>query len=468
MFGVCELPSISSAFHNFWSFLILLKQRNESLLKILCLLTIIQTKQLSIIVLNTYFCIWICGVSVCKQNEMRYYNTILLFFATILISLIQTGCKANDLLYTVPFKLYDDVAVIKVSINGSKPLNFIFDTGTTTSLIDSITATTIGLISEDSQALLLNNDYLEMPMAKMKTLKAGNVVIQNRPVIITQSFENYNRILGIPINGIIGMDFFGKYITELNFDKMQINLGSNIDTTGYMPINAKIHNDLFYIDASIFTSSTDSVSNRFLFDTADLTAISLAEPFWEKNDLLNKCRSYYSGINRSSSSHASPSYFGNFNGIGLYNYRFNNVYINLTSSKRGFFANDSIAGTIGIDILKRFNIVINLKDEKLYLQPNKNYNDPYRINTSGLRARLNKELTQCIIEAVLQHSPAEEAGLTTGDIIESINNIKADKENMSQIRKLTRSVPGTKLTFIIHRGVETKQLSFVCKEFSDK
>ena len=397
-------------------------------------------------------------------------NKFKIIIGVIIFSFVScyTNINATNLSYTIPFQLIDDMVVIDISINGTTPLHFIFDTGTTTSLIDSISAQKTGLISDDTQGLLLNNDFLEMPIAKIKTLKTGNIVIENRPVIITQSFENYNRILGIPIHGIIGSDLFGKYITELNFDKLQINLGRGIDTTGYEPVNVRIYNNLFYIDATIFTSDTDSITNQYLFDSADMTAASLAQPFWTKYNLLTKSKSFYSGINRSSSSLTSPSYFANFKGFKLRNYSFKSTYLNLTSSKRGFFANDSIAGTIGIDILKRFNIIININNQKIYLKPNRKYNEPYRINTTGLRTRLNKDLTQCIIEAVLQQSPAEAAGLLQGDLLLSINDIKANKENISKIRQLTRSTPGTKLVFVIQRNNEIKEMTMICNTFSDK
>jgi hypothetical protein len=390
-----------------------------------------------------------------------------LTFVIIAITVIQTSCKANDSLFTIPFLLYDDVTVLKVRINDSEPLNFIFDSGTTTSLIDSVTAMKIGLFSTQSEGLMLSNDYEEMPLAKVKTIKAGNVTITDRPVIIEHSFENYYRILGIPIHGIIGLDFFGKYKTEIDFDKMQIQLGNNLDTSGFLPINAIIHNALFYVDASIFTTIHDSISHRFLFDTGDMTSISLAEPFWKNNNLLSKCKSYYSGINRSSSGSSSASYFGSFEKIGFYNYHFNGVYINMTSANRGFFSNDTIAGTLGIDILKRFTIIFDLNNEKIYIKPNKKFNESYRINTTGLRARLNKDITQCIIEAVLLHSPAEQAGIQSGDVLISINGIIANSWNISQIRQLTRSKPGTKLLFIIKRGSEQKEMELTSKEFSD-
>lgn len=398
---------------------------------------------------------------------MNKVKSIIVYLALIFTSLSQAGCKASDSIYTIPFSLYDDIAVVKLSINGSDTLNFVFDSGTTTSLIDSVTAERIGLISEDTQGLLLNNDYLEMPMATLKTIKTGNLVLVNRPVIIQRSFENYNRITGIPISGIIGMDIFNRYPTELNFDKLLIRIGNSIDTTGYKQLNVKMHNDLFYVDASIFMSSSDSLHNRFLFDTGDMTALSLAEPFWRKNDLLSKSKSYYSGINRSSSALTSPSYFGSFEGVSLQNYHFEDIYLNLTSAKRGFFSNDSIAGTIGIDILKRFNIIINLNDSKLYIKPNSKFNEPYRINTTGLRARLKSDLSQCVIEAVLQYSPAEMSGLQVGDIIISINGIPAISNNISKIRQLLRSIPGTILQITVNRDNKILQYMVNCNTFSD-
>jgi hypothetical protein len=397
----------------------------------------------------------------------HFYSSVLSFI-TIFLIVIQTKCIGNDSLYTIPFKLYDDIVVIKVQINGSDSLNFIFDSGTTTSLIDSITAVHLGIVSNENEGLLMSNEYEEVPLSKFKTLKAGNVTIFNRPVIIQHSFENYTRIMGIPMNGIIGMDFFGKYVMEIDFDKQQITLANAIDTTGFYSIKAKIHNDLFYVNASIFTNAHDSIPHLFLFDTGDLTSISLAEPFWKNNDLLSKCSSFYSGINRSSSGTSTASYFGRFYQIAFYPFHFKDAYINLTSAKRGFFSNDSVAGTLGIDILKRFSIIFNLKDEIIYIKPNSQFYNSYRTNTTGLRTRLNKELTQCVIEAILPHSPAETANLQVGDIIVSINGVEASKETISKMRQLTRSVPETILHCNVLRASEILEKELICKEFSDK
>jgi len=396
-------------------------------------------------------------------------NKFKIIIGVIIFSFVScyTNLNATNLEYNIPFQLIDDMVVVEVSINGSPPIHFIFDTGTTTTLIDSVSANQSGLISDNTQALLLNNDFIEMPITKAKTIKVGNVVLENRPVIITQTFENYDRILGIHIHGIIGLDLFGKFTTELNFDNQQIFLGNGIDTSGYEPINANIYNELFYINATIYASDTDSITNKFLFDSADLTAASLAQPFWTKFNLLEKSSNHYSGINRNSSTIVSPSYFAQFTGLKISKFYFKGVFLNLTSSKKGFFANDSIAGTIGIDVLKRFNIIINLKAQKIYLKPNKKCNEPYRINTTGIRTRLNRELTQCIIESVMVHSPADSAGLMSGDLLVSINEVPANKVNISRIRQFTRSASGTELTFTVQRNNEIKKMTLICNNLKE-
>ena len=375
--------------------------------------------------------------------------------------------KASDTLYVIPFHLVDDLAIIKISINGSDSLNFIFDTGTTTTLLDSTTADRIGIITEETRALLLSNDYVELPIAKVSNVKTGNYLIRKSYVIIQRSFENYNRILGFPIHGVIGEDIFEKYYTELDFENSEIHLHTNPDTTGYFLIKTETYNDLFYLKATIHVSDTVILYDRFLFDSADLSSISIAEPFWKKNKLLQQSKNFYSGINRSSSITTTPSYFAKLDGFSIADNYFTGFYANLTAAKRGFFANDSIAGTIGIDIIKRFNSIIDLKHKQLYLKPNNKKNDLYRTNTTGLRARLDKSLTNCVIEAVLSNSPAFKAGIEINDIIVSVNNVEANAHNITYIRQMIRAPKGTCLSFVIKRGLEQKQFDFIANEFSD-
>lgn len=390
---------------------------------------------------------------------------IVSLFACILLSTRHS--KASDTLSVIPFKMYDDLAIVQLSINGSEPLNFIFDTGTTTTLLDSVTADHIGVITDETRALLLSNDFVELPLAKVTNIKIGEYNIPQSIVIIQRSFENYNRILGFPVHGIIGEDIFEKRFTEIDFEKSEIHLHTLLDTTGFKPVKTEIYNDLFYVKAMLIATVTDSFSDRYLFDSADLSSISLSEPYWKRHDLLNKSKRYYSGVNRSSSTTTSPSYFGKLEAFSISKSRFTDFYANLTAAKRGFFANDTVAGTIGIDFIKRFNIILDLQGKQIYLKPNSLANEPFRVNTTGIRTRLNRDLSKCIIEAVLMHSPAEQAGLQTNDIILSINNIEANAQNIVSIRQLTRSKPGSKLKFKVKRGDEVKEIEVTSNEFSD-
>ena len=411
-----------------------------------------------------------------RSDILLFYQRILLLIPkfiyvlifTLIILIFKLECIAVDTLYLVPFKMYDDISVIKVRINQSDSLNFIFDSGTTTTILDSITARKIGLEPLDNNNLLLSNDYINVPVSRYCTLKAGDLVIKNKPIILHSSFDNYERITGIPIHGIIGMDFYGKYITKIDYDNQILYFNEkSIDSSGFSEVPIFISHDVAYVKANVFTSGENSVPLFLLFDTGDMTAISLAEPFWRKHDLLSKSKNNYSGINRNTSGTSSASYFASFEKIEFEKSYFPNAYINLTSAKKGFFANDSVSGTIGIDILKRFNIIFNYKDEKLYVKPNNKYHDPYRINTTGLRARLDNDKKHCIIDAVLRNSPAENANIQIGDELISINGVQASVENIPIIRSLTRSRPGTLLEFVLVRNGSVLKVSMTCKEFSD-
>ncbi len=44
-------------------------------------------------------------------------------------------------------------------------------------------------------------------------------------------------------------------------------------------------------------------------------------------------------------------------------------------------------GSIGAEIMRRFSVVFDYQNQKLYLKKNRNFNDPFNFNMSGLDFR---------------------------------------------------------------------------------
>lgn len=127
-------------------------------------------------------------------------------------------------------------------------------------------------------------------------------------------------------------------------------------------------------------------------------------------------------------------------------------HVNLTLSEK------IKANVIGMDVISRFNVLLDYQHEKLYFQENPNYQE----KKAGLFVKMGFNILVTAdggleINALQLGSPAERSGLKIGDRILSFNGIKSKNgENcdiLHQIGEIEKT--GKEIEIIVARGNET-------------
>jgi carboxyl-terminal processing protease len=87
-----------------------------------------------------------------------------------------------------------------------------------------------------------------------------------------------------------------------------------------------------------------------------------------------------------------------------------------------------------------------------YLEPEsfQSLNDAARGRYSGIGVKLKTEENRIVIDAVINGSPADEAGVNPGDIITSVNGEAVRGRNLSDSIDAMNGDPGSELTLIVH------------------
>jgi membrane-associated protease RseP (regulator of RpoE activity) len=118
-----------------------------------------------------------------------------------------------------------------------------------------------------------------------------------------------------------------------------------------------------------------------------------------------------------------------------------------------------IAGVIGGGILRRFTVVFDLAQQQLILSPNLRMHELEEEDKSGLSiVAKGPGLKQFEIAAVLQGTPAANAGLKTGDVIAGIDEDPAVDLTLVQVRELFRQ-QDHKYKLTVERGGQSLQIS---------
>ncbi|MBL7752547.1 MAG: PDZ domain-containing protein, partial [Chitinophagaceae bacterium] len=139
-------------------------------------------------------------------------------------------------------------------------------------------------------------------------------------------------------------------------------------------------------------------------------------------------------------------------------YKFRNVPTFVFDDVNNLTSYPFLAGIIGNDLMRRFNIILNYSRREFYITPNKHYNDFFDYSYTGVELYFEKE--GVVLGDVAKGSPAEQAGLREGDIVIAINNNFS--QNLQQFKQELQHA-GQKIKMVISREGQLLQFEFKIK-----
>lgn len=165
-----------------------------------------------------------------RQQAVRWLRMGIaaLVAALLVISPLRAGeTKAKPV--AVPFELLKTQhMVVEVKINGKGPYHLIFDTGAPINLINNKVAKEAGVLPKDFKQPFFTF-FGSVGQHKIKSLEIGGLKSENLSVMVMDhpTVEAIAKFFG-PIEGIVGMSFFGRYRMTLDYQTK---------TMSFVPVN---------------------------------------------------------------------------------------------------------------------------------------------------------------------------------------------------------------------------------------
>lgn len=91
---------------------------------------------------------------------------------------------------------------------------------------------------------------------------------------------------------------------------------------------------------------------------------------------------------------------------------------------------------IGLEVLRRFDVVFDDARLGLHLTPNRDIAEPFAMDASGLDLRWSADMKRLAVHDVAKDTPASAAGLKSGDEIAAIDGQRADAFRIGQVQHL--------------------------------
>jgi hypothetical protein len=423
--------------------------------------------------------------------------TLILFFTNFICGAqFQWHSKKDKISF--PFELSHNLIIADVMVNGVD-LKMILDTGSERNLLFSFPENDTLVFQHAEKVKIKGVGYGEIIYAylsrhnslKIKSLRNDNVEV----LLVTDQDISIINKLGIPVNGIIGADFFKDYLINIDYDKKKIVLFRDSETAlhkiknKFKSLAVKIIDDRPYIAVNAVINRSEVILN-LLVDTG------LGDGLWLfENDSIRCEESFFVDVLGRGLSGEIYGKKSRVNKLFLNDFMFNGALVSYPDSisKSNLSLIKQRNGSLGGEIMKRFDWFFDYKKQRFYIKKNSFFNRPFHYNMSGLEIQHNGiQLIQEInspdqeqllrtpvyvneigpktytikyklkpifeIYSVRKDSPAYLAGLNVGDKIISINGRKAYNYSIQKITDLFQSEEGKKIKMVIER--EGKKMEF--------
>jgi hypothetical protein len=405
---------------------------------------------------------------------------------------------------SIPIKVINNLVFIPMKVNGVE-LNFLLDTGVEEIILFSL--------EDNPDVKFYNSEKINLrglgskePIEGLKTtnnvleiggLKAVNELIY---VILDESF-NLSSQIGIPVNGIIGYQFFKDNLVSINYTKKKLVVSKNSEINRskllkrYEEIPITIEKHKPYLSGNVLMDDKD-VPVKLLIDIGNSDSIWLFQNLSQDINVPSRNFDDFLGKGFSGDIEGKRARISKFTFDG---YSFNSPIVAFpdSSSIKSVRMVQNRMGSVGGGILKRFSVVFDYKNEKLYLKKNSDFSEPFTYNKSGIEIQhhglqwvqetvkletvpISKGITfdsngekvkdnfkykfnlKPIYEIsnVRKNSPADLCGLKVGDIIISVNKSPVYSYSLQKINEMFKTEEDKWIYLEIERNSQVLKFAF--------
>lgn len=371
----------------------------------------------------------------------------------------------------IPFEYVNGLIEINIKMNNI-PLRFIFDTGAEhTILSKKELAGLIGLkVLKEIQ--VYGADFSKKISAFITSpvkIKLGNIYEKEYPILVlSEDIFSLNNSGENNIHGIIGASFFRHKKVKIDYSREVITVypyDYKINMKGFEEMPAKFYGHKPVIQTGIIINKKDTnFTINVLMDTGSSVPLILMKDVDSKFQLPEKMVRGQLGIGLGGD---LEGWIGLINRLSFGSFRFyelickfqdvDSIKISKSSSKR--------TGIAGNEILKKFTILIDNSNRKLYFKPNRSYKKKIKYDKSGLTLyATGNNLDKYYIKYIISGSPADLAGLKPHDRIYSVQYIPAMFWSLNGIINLLRKKENKKIRLKIIRNKKKMVFTFKLKD----
>jgi len=380
-------------------------------------------------------------------------------FGQLGFSLANGATKAE-----IPIEIHNNLVIVPVILNNQLPLKFIVDTGVRTTILTE-------KIYSDILRLAYSKKFTISAPGGLNTVNAyiaNNVTIDmpgihgrgHAMLVLENDFLELRSSLGSEVHGILGYELFSRFVIKIDYEArlMTLMLPQKFKPSRkFTRLPITVEDTKPYYVAELRINDTTSMSAKLMIDTGASHGLFLDT---ESNEKLNVPAKNISCTIGKGLGGLISGRLARINILRIGRYTISsmiasfpdpNSYFDTLRTGRLVYRNGSIGG----EVLSRFQVVFDFPREKIYLKPNHTFRKNSYYNMSGITVKATgASLREFVVVEVRGQSSAFKQGVKVGDRIFSINNMLTSEMDLSEINGYFNSRPGKRLAMKIIRDTE--------------
>lgn len=406
----------------------------------------------------------------------RIYNLTRLLCATLLFAFAAGAATAQPAAQparssapvTIPFELVTRHIMVKVRVNNSRPLSFVFDTGDKFGIVDTEVANELGLKLEGQVHVGgAGVEKLAGSTVKDATWMLDGLDGFSQPVRLAFPLGRLAARFGEDFDGIIGSDFIRQFVVEVDYQQRVLKLYDKdkfVYSGGGESVPVQVNSEGHpVLEGVVSPIDSEPIKGKFVLDLGSGGSLSLMSPVVSEHKLLTNGLKTIKAIGVGGAGGRVTGQFGRVKSLQIGKYTIANPVVLFSEDKAGANATSSLVGNIGQLIASRFKVFLDYPHNRIIFEPTSTFAEPMDRAGAGFALTTEgKNHATVRITDVLENSPASEAGLQVDDIILSVDGTSSSELRVTRMVEMFDRPNPYILT--VKRGEKTFPVTLVTRK----
>ena len=361
---------------------------------------------------------------------------------------------------------------VRGTINGSRPLDVVLDSGAGGSIVTPQLAEELHLKTGETRAAAgpgKGGDNL-LHMIPNATLKLGGTTLIEQ-TIAALPIDYIAQQGGVPTEGIFGGNVFTRLVVDEDYAAHTVRLLDPATFTppaGFVSVPVDVGGNVAFTQLDFQAPDGSKLSGIFVIDSGTVGDLVFSEPFVKAHaSLLSGKHVDVPSVTAVGGKMQLQA--GRIPALILGSFVLKEPVAIFPSNAAGVLANAQIAGILGNGVLKRFHVIFDWPHQRMLLAPGPDVNARFPANCSGLSLRVAPpDYHRLLMNDVIAGSPAAQAGIRAGDVIKAVgrpNTIPRPNEvlQLAEIRTELEE-PGQSFIVQIDRDGKPMRFEFVTRD----